>query len=171
MIRYLTIEEERFEDAPFVGALISAISCPIGCKKCFNQKLKDLPIQQDHAWNIIERVKQNPFHEGIILGGLEWSAQPDELYHLVTLALSAKLKVMIYTGYTLEEFLHKIPKLRYLSGELYLKYGSLRSHIPGYQSRFGVHLASGNQKILHYRSIASAEQHPSFIPYAARLYE
>lgn len=152
MIRYRLIEPERFEDAPFVGALICAIGCPIGCPNCFNQHLKDLPIQTSSAQALIEQVQQNPFHEGIILGGLEWSAQPEELISLVETALAAELKVMIYTGLSLELFLNKVPQIRNLLGEIYIKYGSFHPEQPGYHSRFGVHLASGNQKILRYRS-------------------
>ncbi len=152
MIRYLLIEEERFEDAPFVGALVCAISCPMNCKNCFNKHLKGLEVKKASAEEIVDTIKRNPFHEGMILGGLEWSEQPDEMLDLAREAVSRDLKVMIYTGLTIEQFLHKVPDIRSLRGDIYLKYGAYHHDLPGYRSRYGVQLASRNQKILQYRS-------------------
>lgn len=104
-IRYKFIQDERTEDAPFVGALISAIGCKNKCKGCFNRHLKTYPTLKNTAEEIIEMVKSNPFNEGIILGGLEWSEQPIELIELCKVASENGLKVMIYTGCeTLGEF-------------------------------------------------------------------
>ena len=109
-IRYKTIEHERTEDAPFVGALISSIDCKFKCKGCFNRKAKLLPNIEREADEIIEEITSNPFNEGIIFGGLEWSLQPVELVELFEKASNAGLKIIIYTGCTAEEFYKRIGK-------------------------------------------------------------
>lgn len=110
-IRYKAIEHERTEDAPFVGALISAIDCKFNCKGCFNRQLKKEPTLTASATDIINEVKANPFNEGIILGGLEWSLQLPELVELVQTASENDLKVMIYTGCDFDEFHEKLGKV------------------------------------------------------------
>lgn len=97
-IRYKFIEHERTEDAPFVGALISAVGCKFKCKGCFNRDLKKMETKKATATEIIEEVLSNPFNQGIILAGLEWSEQPTELVELCEVASSKGLQIMIYTG-------------------------------------------------------------------------
>lgn len=97
-IRYKGIEHERTEDAPFVGALIIAPTCKFKCNGCFNRNLKKVPDIINTAKEIIDAVKENPFNEGIVLGGLEWSESPLELLELVKEASERGLKIMIYTG-------------------------------------------------------------------------
>lgn len=107
-IRYKTIEHERTEDAPFVGALISAIDCKFNCKGCFNTELKKEKTKTESAEKIIAQVKMNPFNKGIILGGLEWSEQPLEMMELCKVASENGLEVMIYTGCGLAEFQQRV---------------------------------------------------------------
>lgn len=110
-IRYKSITHERTEDATFIGSLICGNTCKFGCKNCFNQDLKTLLDITETSEKIIENVKSNPFNEGIILGGLEWSDQPLELLDLVDKASQSDLKVMIYTGCeTLPDFQTRIGK-------------------------------------------------------------
>lgn len=110
LIRHKGIIHERSEDSNFIGALISAIDCKFKCKGCFNRHLKTMPYRVDDSEDIIREISSNPFNEGIILGGLEWSLQPIELLELVALASKKGLKVMIYTGCELKEFHTRIGK-------------------------------------------------------------
>ena len=146
-IRYKTIENERVEDAPFVGALISAIDCNFNCKNCFNQSLKNNVTLENCSENIINEIKSNPFNKGIIFGGLEWTL--NQSYELIDLAYCAKqncLQTMQYTGRNFND--DKIKAL--LKTELfdYIKCGRYEeenkriNHI-----EYGVVLASGNQHI------------------------
>lgn len=126
-IRYKGIEHERTEDSPFVGALVCAIECQFGCKGCCNEWLKDIeqPYYVKTAEEIVAEIKANPFNEGIILAGLEWSLQPQELVELVSVASKAGLQVMIYTGCGLVEFQTIIGKScaeKYDMAEELLKY-------------------------------------------------
>ena len=110
MVRYKYIEHERSEDANFIGALIVASDCKIKCRGCFNRDIKKMETKKDTAQNIIKEVLSNPFNEGIILAGLEWSSTPTDLVELVTEADKHGLKIMIYTGLDLGEFEMRIGK-------------------------------------------------------------
>lgn len=146
-INYKTIVEERTEDAPFIGALISAIDCKLNCKNCFNQHLKKLPTQRDTCENIIKKIKSNVFNKGIILAGLEWTNQPQEAEALIHCALKNNLQVILYTGLDIETLKEKYPQL--LIKGIYIKYGKYDekqktiNHI-----EYGVTLASANQHII-----------------------
>ena len=147
IIRYKVIIEERTEDAPFIGALISAIDCKFNCKNCFNQHLKNIKTQQKDSDIIIQEIKQNPFNKGIILAGLEWSNQSEEAKILIETAIKNNLQVILYTGMDIKNFKIKYPEL--MIHGIYLKYGKYEenqktiNHI-GY----GVTLASFNQHII-----------------------
>ena len=148
LISYKGIIHERAEDAPFMGALIIATSCSNRCRGCFNQHLKDAETYLRYADEVIEEVKQNPFNDGIILGGLEWSEQPDDMIALVSCATAAQPKVMIYTGLTEEEFYRRVPS-HYLHS-CYIKFGKYdEKHLSDNHTSFGVKLASTNQYIVH----------------------
>ena len=101
-----------------------------------------------YADEVIKEVKQNPFNDGIILGGLEWSEQPDDMIALISCAAAAQLKVMIYTGLTVEEFYRGIPS-NYLHN-CYIKFGKYDEKcLSDNHTSFGVKLASTNQYIVH----------------------
>lgn len=154
MIKYKLIEHERVEDAPFVGALISAVNCSVNCPKCFNQHLKEMPTQVATEHTLIASIVSNPFNQGIILGGLEWSEQPEELMLLVKVALKSNLKVMIYTGLTYEQFIKRVPEILFEKGVVYLKTGKFdEKQTQGAYFSFGVWLASANQRIINLSSL------------------
>lgn len=148
LIKHKGITHERMADAPFTGALICANNCTIGCKGCFNQYLKEEAPQLDTVGNIIKIVKSNAFNDGIILAGLEWSLQSNELIALTKAALAHGLNVMIYTGYNQKEFVRRVPEILTIKGSVYIKYGSydeeklVNNHI-----LHGVKLASSNQQL------------------------
>lgn len=141
MIHYKLIEHERFEDAPFIGALISACDCRFNCKNCFNQHIKSLPVKCDTSEHIIEIIKENPFNKGIIFAGLEWFLQIDEAIALAKLARENGLKTILYTG---NEYL--IPYIAknfdYVKCGRYKEEFKTDNHI-----EYGVTLATSNQHI------------------------
>lgn len=146
-VRYKFIEHERFEDAPFVGAIICAVDCKFNCKDCFNQDIKDTTTLTKPYKEIINEVKNNIFNEGIILAGLEWSLQPEELRLLVNEALNNDLRVIIYTGMDREQFDRIFVDFKNLP--IYVKYGRYdeRYKIDDYYC-LGVKLATSNQYII-----------------------
>lgn len=147
IINYKTIVNERTEDAPFIGALISAIDCKFNCKKCFNQDIKKMPTKQLECEKLIQIVKSDVFNKGIILAGLEWTNQPKEAKALIECAIKNNLMVILYTGMDINVFKRKFPQL--LINGIYIKYGNYDetqktiNHI-----EYGVTLASSNQHII-----------------------
>lgn len=148
MIRYKAITHERTEDAPFIGALVSAADCHIECKCCFNQHLREMPVLKDSAEKIINEIVSNPLNEGIILGGMEWSEQLPEMFELVELAAEKGLKIMIYTGKSLEEYqpvIHHLQRFE-LGVDVYVKTDPYVANSKPHKM-FEVLLASKNQQI------------------------
>lgn len=145
-INYKLIEHERVEDAPFVGALISACDCKFNCKNCFNQHIKELPTISDTPQNIIREIKANAFNKGIIFAGLEWTLQIEECLILAKLAKQNGLQTMLYTGSDnkLElNLLKSCDKFDYIKVGRYVEELKTANHI-----EYGVVLASSNQHIL-----------------------
>ena len=165
-IRYKAIEHERTEDSPFVGAVISAIDCWENCSNCFNQHLKSQKTLEADANEIIAIVKSNPLNQGIILAGLEWTLQPNDMLVLLYMAKQAGLKTMLYTSMTGNEFLRwfnlemkvyathiavRKPDIKLLLSECldYIKFGPYdESKKSENYSSYGVNLASINQYIM-----------------------
>lgn len=147
-IRHKGIYRERF-DAPFVGTLISAIACNHNCPGCHNDPIKDKQgiYVTDHM-DIIKMVVEDPFSEGLILAGLEWTLQVDEMFALITAALEYNLKVILYTYRTEEEMDAMFPYLSHICKGLYIKYGEYdeTKKVANYSS-YGVPLATSNQYI------------------------
>ncbi|WP_024615272.1 4Fe-4S cluster-binding domain-containing protein [Clostridium sp. Ade.TY] len=148
IIKTKGIVHERVEDAPFMGALICAVDCKFNCKGCFNQHLKNLPTIEMDSEEILDEVIKNPFNEGIILAGLEWSLQPNELRELVNSAINKELKVIIYSGLNEEEFKLKFPDL-YSLKNIYFKFGRYEEGLKVENNiYYDVKLATSNQKIV-----------------------
>lgn len=146
MINYKLIEHERCEDAPFVGALISACDCKFNCPKCFNQRIKSLPVISKSTTDIIAEVKSNNFNKGIIFAGLEWTLQIEECIALAREAKLQKLQTMLYTG---NDFKSRIVGTIVLSRVFdYIKCGKYIDELKTTNHiEYGVVLASSNQHI------------------------
>lgn len=146
LVEYKGIIHERAEDAPFMGALIIAKSCHGNCQDCFNQHLKDAETYLRYADEVIKEVKQNIFNDGIILGGLEWSEQPDDAIALISCAKAADLLIMLYSGLDEETLYSRIP-VEYLHG-CFIKAGKYNhTKASSIYKSYGVSLASTNQYI------------------------
>lgn len=146
MVHYKSIIHERTEDAPFIGALICATNCKFNCENCFNQDIKNMPTLIKNHKEIIHEIKDNKFNQGIILAGLEWSLQPEELKLLVYEALRNDLQVMIYTGMNEEDFDLQFADLIKLP--IYVKYGRYdENYKDDNYYCYGIKLATSNQKI------------------------
>jgi len=141
------IYHERTEDAPFIGALICADNCYFNCSDCCNHELKCSLSYVLEDYDIIKEVLSNKFNKGIILGGLEWTLQCNEMLVLIDLALENKLQVILYTGMDKEELFENFPELKNI--DIYIKCGKYAKqlHTDNYKM-FNVKLASSNQKII-----------------------
>lgn len=146
-INYKIIESERVEDAPFMGALISACDCKYNCPNCFNQKVKNLVTVSSSIEEILKAVKSNPFHKGIIFAGLEWSLQMNECIALAMAAKDVGLQTIVYTGADQDSLVVK----QYIKSNAfdYIKCGSYKEELTtANHIEYGVVLASSNQHIL-----------------------
>jgi MoaA/NifB/PqqE/SkfB family radical SAM enzyme len=152
-VKYKYIIHERIEDAPFIGALIVANDCNLNCKDCFNQHLKEMEAIEKTPEDIIKEVKSNPFNEGIILGGLEWSTDPEGLIDLINEAHKQDLRTIIYTGLTYEKFCERVPEVE---NEL-IKSGPYDPELVTNKNRVrGILLATENQ-MLHENGVKITE--------------
>ena len=140
------IFHERTEDAPFIGALICANNCKFNCLNCCNEEYKSLPSYYVNDNEIIQEVKSNLFNKGIIIAGLEWTLQAEEMFRLIELALNNQLEIILYTGMDYDVLIKKFPEL--LNYHIYIKTGKyIRELSTDDNIQFGVKLASSNQKI------------------------
>lgn len=149
-IRHKGIYRDRFEDAPFIGTLVSAISCPHNCPGCINDPMKPIEYDTIDVDELIKSIANDTFDEGIILAGLEWSEQPDELCLLLTKSLEYNLKIILYTFYPdRESLINKVPALVHFSNKgILVKYGMYDETKKVYNYfDHGVKLATSNQKI------------------------
>jgi pyruvate-formate lyase-activating enzyme len=145
-INYKYIETERMGDAPFIGVLISACDCNFNCKNCFNQHVKKIPTKQITLCELIDIVKSNPFHKGVIFAGLEWSLQLDELVAAIEIAHRNNLLTMVYTG--CDKNSDYVQYLINNTSVNYIKYGKYKEKlITANHIEEGVILASSNQHI------------------------
>ena len=121
IIRHKGLEHTVYGEAPFLGARLCAIGCSRGCKGCHNEHLKNnAEVIEETVESVVERVKRNPFNQGLILGGLEWTEQPEEMLELIRVAKDHGLEVMLYTHMGEEEFADRFGR----PSGIYVKHGS-----------------------------------------------
>lgn len=146
-MKYKGIVHNILNDAPFIGALIIANQCSRGCRACHNGHLKTSAYElKDTAEGIIRAVRANGLNRGIILSGLEWTEQPEDLVALTLAALDAGLEVMVYTHHTEREFFRIVPEL--VGKRLCVKFGAYDESLKSEDHySCGVKLATMNQYI------------------------
>ncbi len=150
MIEYKGIIHNVLNDAPFIGAILIAPSCSMGCKNCINEHLKTNEILVEAtAEEIIKKVQSNGLNRGIIMSGLEWTESPESMKALMNEALKQSLEVIIYTHHDEETFLKMFPSLE--KKKIYIKYGAYdECQIASNNISYGVKLATENQYIKYY---------------------
>lgn len=147
IIHHRGLHSDRF-DTPFgIGTLVWAKDCHHHCPDCFHQDRFDLPILEEDSKDIIAKIKENPFNQGIVLGGFEWTEQYEELLALIEDARDAELEVILYTHYTIEDISTYFTELLKYKG-IYVKCGEYDNTLLSItHSSYGVPLASTNQRI------------------------
>lgn len=133
-------------DAPFIGSILIAPHCYRNCKDCHNQHLKDDKVQEEKIEEILRRILDNPFDEGIILAGLEWTYSPEDMKCIIEESLREKLKVMLYTYMNEDKFKNEFPSI--YKKKIWVKFGKfdLTKEDDNYYS-YGVKLSTKNQYI------------------------
>ncbi|MFW6029680.1 MAG: 4Fe-4S cluster-binding domain-containing protein [Halanaerobiales bacterium] len=123
-IKYKGVLHNNLDDAPFVGAILIAPTCVNFCKGCHNAHLRnneDFPIYEIDGDNLLDMIKDNLLDEGIILSGLEWTEQPEQMLFLIEGALERDMEVMLYTHMKEEEFFKAFPRLKGCA--IWIKFG------------------------------------------------
>lgn len=135
----------------FLGSCFCTFKC---CKEanlpfstCQNCDLYSAEIIEIKNHTLIERFKNNPITEAIVIGGMEPLDQFEELLSLIKDFRESGIanEFVIYTGYNKYEITEKIQELK-KSSNIIVKYGRF---IPNDEKRFdkvlGVNLISSNQ--------------------------
>lgn len=122
-IKYKGIRHNILNDAPFMGSIIIAPYCYRGCEGCHNEHLKDNDniIKEDLVKDIIGKVEENIFDEGVILSGLEWTYSQKSMKKLIYESLNRGLKVMLYTYMEEEKFKEEYPDI--YNQPIWVKFG------------------------------------------------
>jgi len=147
---YKGIRHNILNDAPFIGALIIANDCHMPCKNCINEHLKDPKYTTSNtAGEIIAEVLSNGLNGGIILSGLEWTEQANDMVKLAMEALKNNLEVIIYSHHTEKYFFKIVPELK--SKPIYVKFGLYDEKLKSSNNiSYGVKLATSNQYIKYF---------------------
>lgn len=147
LIHHRGLYRERF-DTPFgLGTLIWAKDCHRHCPGCFHQDRFNTPIYEEDVKELIHRVRQDPFTQGVVLGGFEWTEQYEELLAVIEEALKVNLNVILYTHYTIKDISTMYKELLKYKG-IYIKCGEYdNTRLSNTHTSYGVPLASTNQII------------------------
>jgi hypothetical protein len=137
------------KDHPFgIGVCCIAASCCQKCPLCPNQHLIALPELTITPLKLTEIVQKRSINNCLVLGGLEWTEQIEDVYKLLKYNKknNNKLKIILYTHHTEKELHNNYTDLfRY---KLLIKCGK---YYPYLQNKdycsYGIHLASTNQYI------------------------
>lgn len=146
LIHHRGIYHDRL-DAPFVGTLVFAKDCHHHCPGCCHEGRHHTPIYEEDSVEIIKKILDYGFSEGLVLGGFEWTEQPDELLELIREARLHELKIILYTHHTEDSLRTMLPELYSYKG-IYVKYGEYREEEKSSTNiQYGIPLASENQYI------------------------
>ena len=119
-----------------------------GCAVCQNSTLAHEPSIEVSIEGLINRYLQNPITSAIVCGGLEPLDSIDELYDFLwELRRHTNDDIVIYTGYTEEEFQAITNGRRiYNLPNIIIKFGRfIPNQEKHYDETLGVQLASPNQ--------------------------
>lgn len=129
-----------------LASLVIARTCTHNCHYCINAGIHSAWTRSDWASYIVSLSLRKSLTNCIVLGGLEWTEQEDELYVLLDSYMEQGANVILYTHWSEEEIEKKFPKL--LEYDMYIKFGEYRPKLASStHSSYGIPLASTNQYI------------------------
>ena len=95
-------------DVPFKAIKVVPLSCKFRCKGCPHKLYKKSKFEFDLTpQEIVAEATENG-QEGIVLGGLEWTEQMEDMMALIEEAGKKNLEVAILTGLTANQLYAKI---------------------------------------------------------------
>ena len=148
------IEDENFVNYKKASMFLATTQCSFKCDResgkyvCINSPLVKQPTIYVKVSELIERYKNNPITEAIVIGGLEPFDTYSDLLYIVRLFRKAGINddIVIYTGYNEDEIEDKVIPLAENFDNLIIKFGRFIPDVEGrYDDVLGVTLASYNQ--------------------------
>lgn len=110
----------KFDTAngPGIRATIFVSGCTHNCKGCFNKKYFDFnygnKYNQDVKQSIINDINTSPIIKGVTILGGEPFQQDDDLIDLLKAIKEINTEIWIYSGYTFDEIISDVNKLKIL---------------------------------------------------------
>lgn len=146
---------EDFVNYKEPSMFIAMPECSFKCEKecglrcCQNSELALAPSIEADEDSLIQRYLNNKITKSVCFGGLEPMDSFRDVLQFITL-LRVKYRcldtVVIYTGYDKSEIALQIEQLKWVGGNVIVKYGRFRpDQKPHYDEVLGVNLASDNQ--------------------------
>jgi hypothetical protein len=141
------------EPAFFIAFPYCSFKCDKECghKVCQNSSLANEPTKTVEINLLLEIYETNPLTHALVCGGLEPFDSKGSLYVLLNrFRRHSNDPIIIYTGYTEEELINEIPKIKSF-GNIIIKFGRFIPNRPSrYDEILGVTLASDNQYAKYY---------------------
>jgi hypothetical protein len=150
-MRYKGIIYDNKDHPLGLGTLIIADNCTHDCKCCINRGIITKPSFSHDYRSILTNIFKKTINKYIILGGLEWTEQIEDVYNILELCTDLKSPPILYTHWPEEEFAKKFPKLFQYHG-FYIKFGEyLEKFKSNKYFSHGIPLASTNQYIKYFQ--------------------
>jgi len=151
-VKYKRLMDNFYGDAPFMGCLLVVPSCKNDCEGCQNQHLKREDTFVSEVKDVGLAIEENPFWEGIILGGLEPLDDKRNFKALMKVVEVSKVKSLcIYTSYEIEDInMDLIPSN---IKNLYIKTGKYDRTLSSKHIQYNgwiLDLASNNQNFYYF---------------------
>jgi hypothetical protein len=146
VIKYKGLVCDSKDHPDGVAILIVAPSCTYGCKKCINQHLKKGKYHIISCTDLINKIKRVSVGNCIVLGGLEWTEDKENLLSILDVLTKENMNIILYTHWDEVELKKLAPEI--YKYDIWVKYGKydINYKSDNYISN-GVQLATTNQYI------------------------
>jgi hypothetical protein len=135
-----------------LATLIIANGCNKNCLNCCNEHLKSKESYNVEPKELLDFIAKSSFNNYIVLGGLEWTEQIEDLYLLLDLFDEQEINAILYTGLTEDEINSKFPKI--LNYNIWVKFGSYQKELSEHSHLSqGIPLATTNQYIKRFHKL------------------
>lgn len=143
-MRYKGIVRDSKDHPDGLATLLVADDCTRNCKACINQHLKSQESIVDEPTALIDAVIGTSLNNCVVLGGLEWTEQEQDLYDLLEVCRDRRVNAILYTHWSEEQLKQRFPRL--FQYDIWIKFGEHDPEQKSYTSH-GIPLSSANQYI------------------------
>jgi organic radical activating enzyme len=131
-----------------LATLIVAKGCNNFCPGCCNEYLKNTNIYESSPEELLKVISKYTINKCVVLAGLEWTEQTEDLYNLLDIFQKNGYNVILYTHFSEQELKLKHPHI--FDYSIWVKFGdyNIEYNNSNYYS-YGIKLATQNQYIKH----------------------